>query len=65
MANDIERFLPKPRSKFIRVKCRKCGNEQIIFSHASRDVYCLVCGELLAKPTGGKAEILGEVLDEF
>jgi len=65
MANDIERFLPKLRSKFIRVKCRKCGNEQIIFSHASRDVYCLVCGELLAKPTGGKAEILGEVLDEF
>jgi small subunit ribosomal protein S27e len=65
MTDGIERFLPKPRSKFIRVRCRKCGNEQIIFSHASRNIHCLVCGELLARPTGGKAEILGEVLEEL
>ena len=65
MVDEIERFLPKQRSKFVRVKCKKCGNEQIIFSHASRNIYCLVCGELIAKPTGGKAEILGEVLEEF
>jgi len=65
LSEDIERYLPKPRSKFLRVKCKKCGNEQIIFSHASRVVYCIVCGEKLAEPTGGKAKILAEVLEEL
>jgi len=61
----IEKYLPKPKSKFIKVKCKKCGNEQIIFSHVSRRVYCLICGGILAYPTGGKAKILGEVLKEL
>jgi len=61
----IEKILPKPRSKFLKVKCKKCGYEQIVFSHASRKVYCLVCGELIAEPTGGKAIIHAEVLEEL
>ncbi len=65
MEGDIEKYIPKPRSKFLKVKCGNCGNEMIIFSHASRVVYCLVCGEELARPTGGKAEILGEVVEEY
>jgi len=50
------------KSKFLEVKCRKCKNKQIIFSHASREVRCLVCNEILALPKGGKAEIKGEIL---
>ncbi len=52
---------------FLKVKCEKCNNEQKIFSKASTDVKCLVCGEVLAKPSGGKsvlqpvAKLLGEL----
>ena len=51
-----------PISKFIRVKCQDCGNEQVIFSKASTQVNCLVCGTNMATPQGGKANIKGEVL---
>jgi small subunit ribosomal protein S27e len=50
---------------FVRVKCSECGNEQTTFSRASTEVECLVCGEVLAKPTGGKAEFPGEVVREL
>lgn len=52
-----------PTSKFIKVKCTKCNNEQIVFSKASTQVKCLVCGEPLVKSTGGTAKILGEQLE--
>ncbi len=47
-------------SKFLRVKCEKCKNEQVIFERAASVVKCLVCGEVLAKPTGGKAVVTSE-----
>ncbi len=49
-------------SKFVKVKCEKCKNEQTIFERASTEVKCLVCGEVLAEPTGGKAMIKAKVL---
>ena len=51
------------KSKFIKVKCNKCNNEQNIFGKSSSKVDCLVCNEPLAKPTGGKAKITGKVLE--
>ena len=51
-------------SKFIKVRC-KCKNEQMIFEKASTVVRCLVCGEVLAVPTGGVAEIKGEVVESY
>ncbi len=56
-------LIPLPKSYFVRVRCPKCGNEQIIFSHASREVRCHVCDEVLARPRGGKAEILATVIE--
>lgn len=50
-----------PRSKFLKVKC-KCGNEQVVFSHASTRVTCLVCNTVLAEPQGGKAKILAKIV---
>jgi len=50
-------------SKFIKVRCAKCENEQVLFGKSSTPVTCLVCGEQLAKPTGGKAEITAQVLE--
>ncbi|MCK5300028.1 MAG: 30S ribosomal protein S27e [Candidatus Aenigmarchaeota archaeon] len=51
---------------FLKLKCEKCNNEQNVFSKASIEVKCLVCGEVLAKPNGGMAE-LGkcEILDKM
>ena len=54
-------LIPEPRSRFLLVVCPKCGNRQVVFSHATFPVRCLACGELLVKPTGGKAEILGTI----
>ena len=56
------KLIPKPQSTFLRVKCLKCGNEQLIFGSAVNKVTCNVCGEVLAEPTGGKAKINGEVV---
>ena len=55
-------LIPQPRSRFLRVKCPKCGNEQIVFSHAVNRVSCNVCGAELAEPSGGKAIIKGEIV---
>lgn len=58
-----ERILvPEPKSRFIRVKCPNCGNEQVIFIHATFPVRCLSCGTQLAYNTGGKAKIVGEIV---
>ncbi|MFB6190652.1 MAG: 30S ribosomal protein S27e [Candidatus Nanohaloarchaea archaeon] len=51
--------------EFYRVECQECGNEQTIFSRASSEVECLVCGEVLATPQGGRAEVQAEVIEEL
>jgi len=61
----LRELLPKPRSKFLRVRCPSCGNEQIVFSHATTIVKCSVCGAQLTEPRGGKAKILGMVVKEL
>lgn len=60
-----ENLIPRPKSSFLRVKCLKCGNEQMVFSHAVNRVSCNVCGAELAVPSGGKAVIKGEVIAVF
>ena len=45
---------------FIVVKCEKCKNEQTLFDRSTSVVHCLVCKEVLAKPTGGRAELVGK-----
>jgi small subunit ribosomal protein S27e len=53
--------VPKPRSKFLSVRCPDCSNVQVLFNKCATEVKCQVCGATLARPTGGKAEIRGEV----
>jgi len=55
-------LIPKPQSTFIRVKCPKCGNEQVVFDRPSIAPKCSVCDEQLADPAGGKAKIRSEIL---
>ena len=48
--------------EFVKVKCNGCKNEQVIFSKPAGEVKCLVCGEVLANNTGGKAEVSAKVI---
>jgi len=57
------RFGGEPRGKFIRARCAKCKNEQVLFDRAATPIKCLVCGELLATPTGGRVKIDAQVLE--
>ncbi len=52
----------QPISKFLEVVCPKCKNEQIIFNKASKPVTCLVCGNVLAEPTGGMSVIKAKIV---
>ncbi|WP_054842480.1 30S ribosomal protein S27e [Vulcanisaeta distributa] len=52
-------LVPRPRSRFLRVRCNNCGNEQVVFDRPAMVVRCLVCGNVLIEPTGGKGRIVG------
>lgn len=52
-------------NRFLKVRCNECKNEQIVFSRASTQVKCLICGAKLAVPTGGKAKIDTKIVDVF
>lgn len=58
----MEKIL-EPVSKFIKIRCPKCKNEQIMFGKSSSHVKCLVCDKGLAEPTGGKARIKARILE--
>jgi len=55
--------MKKPESKFIKVRCKDCENEQVLFNKASTPVLCHICGAKLAIPDGGKAKIKAEILE--
>ena len=53
----------EPSSKFIKIRCPKCKNEQITFGKSSSTVKCLVCAKVLSEPTGGKSKIKARILE--
>ena len=55
--------MTKSKSKFIKVRCKDCENEQVLFDKAGTEVQCHICGSKLAEPSGGKARIKGEILE--
>jgi len=55
--------MSKQPSKFLKLRCNKCKNEQITFAKAANAVKCLVCGEILAEPSGGKTKVAARVLE--
>ncbi|MEM4475334.1 MAG: 30S ribosomal protein S27e [Fervidicoccaceae archaeon] len=54
--------MPKPRSYFILARCPSCGNEQILFSHATFPARCIVCGHQLVEPRGGRCKINAQIM---
>jgi small subunit ribosomal protein S27e len=55
-------MVPKPRSNFVSVQCKKCGEKTVVFTHTTIDINCKSCGEPVATKTGARAEILGKVM---
>jgi len=55
-------LIPQPRSTFLKIKCQKCGNEQVAFERSATALKCNVCEEVLVEPQGGKANIKGEIV---
>ena len=50
-------------SRFVRVRCPKCENEQVVFGKASTKVKCNKCAKTLTEPSGGKAKVRSRVLE--
>lgn len=55
--------IKEPTSKFIKIRCSKCKNEQIVFGKSTSVVKCLVCGRILTEPTGGKSRVKSRILE--
>ncbi len=55
--------IKEPKSKFIRIRCPKCKNEQITFGKSSTHVRCLVCNKPVLEATGGKAKLKARILE--
>lgn len=54
-------FIPKPNSKFHKLKCKECDEENIVYSHASTSITCKSCGNVIAEPTGAASTLHGEI----
>ena len=54
-------LVPEPNSKFLKVNCKECEKENIVYSYASTPVTCKSCGNMISEPTGGKARIIGTI----
>ena len=57
--------IPEPNSRFQKVKCAQCEEEQIIYSHTSTVIKCNSCGNTIAEPTGSIAKIFGKVSESI
>jgi small subunit ribosomal protein S27e len=54
----MRKIIEMPRSRFLKVMCKKCKHQQIAFDKPSTEVKCLNCGAILLKPKGGKGELI-------
>ncbi len=52
-------------SKFLKVRCADCSNEQVVFDHAASVVSCQMCGTTLVEPRSGEARVKAEVVQTF
>ncbi len=55
--------IKEPSSKFLKLRCNHCKNEQIIFGKSSSKISCLVCNKLISEPSGGKSKIKAQVVE--
>ena len=54
-------LIPTPSSKFQKIKCGECDEEQIVYSHSTTHVKCNSCGNTISEPTASQAPIKGKI----
>ena len=59
----MENIVKEPISKFLKLRCPKCKNEQMVFGKPSSTVNCLVCGNKVMETAGGKGKIKARILE--
>jgi len=59
----MKEFFQMTKSKYMRVICRKCKNDQMLYNKVATVVKCNKCGAVLAEPTGGEARIHAKVVE--
>lgn len=59
----MREIVTEPKSRFIKVRCPKCKNEQIIFGKPACTVLCLVCNKVITESAGGKGRIKARILE--
>ncbi|PIN85157.1 MAG: 30S ribosomal protein S27e [Candidatus Diapherotrites archaeon CG11_big_fil_rev_8_21_14_0_20_37_9] len=62
---NVNDLIPKPKTRFYRLKCPGCGNEQNVFSAASTKVKCLACNTVLAETRASKIKVKTKILKIF
>lgn len=55
--------MQETNSKFIKLRCPKCKNEQIVFGKPATSIKCLICEKILVEPSGGKGKIKAKILE--
>lgn len=53
--------IPMPSSRFYRLECSECNEQQVVYSHATMQVFCNQCGSPLASSSGSKANLTGRI----
>ena len=48
--------IPTPSSRFYKVECKECNEQQVVYSHATTRVFCNQCGSPIATSSGSKAQ---------
>jgi len=59
----MKELIKEPTSKFIKLRCPKCKNEQLVFGKTASKVKCLVCEKIIAEPSGGKTRVKARILE--
>lgn len=54
----------KRKIKFIRVQCKNCKNEQIMYTFSTSRVKCFECECFISIPKGGKCELVDATVKE-
>ncbi len=54
--------IPKTRTRFLEIKCIKCGKERKVFSASNREIKCKGCDEVLVYPSASRAAIQAKVI---
>ncbi len=57
----MDRVSNLSKSRFLKITCNSCGNEQVVFGCAASEIKCQGCGKVILKPGGGKSKIFTKI----